>query len=297
MAAGQPMADGRSLRVWSFGNGFNDDRAVPAPVLELTAGQPAAITLTSMMPHTLHPHGLDVDQANDGVPSTSGYVGQAMPMMGDFGRVSDAQSLGTTYTYRFIAPHAGTYKYHCHVDTVLHMEMGMAGTVIVRPEDGSLDRLWTGGPVFDSEYVWHLHTFDSRWHTLQVSGPETADSPGTVRYRPDYFMINGRDGNQTATDPATAIQAATGNVVLVRLVNIGYLPARVSLGGILFTIAATDGRPLVRPITTDTWLVGPGERYDVLFTLPTGDYLATVDYLSPTGTRLLGQASAPIAGT
>ena len=225
------MADGNVIRSWYFGNGFNEDRTVPSPVIEAIEGQTVEVILDSMMAHSIHFHGLDVDQANDGVPSTSGYV--ARMSGGGFGRVDGYQNLGSPFTYTFVAPHAGTYMYHCHVDTVLHLEMGMYGTVIVRPPDGSPTRAWEGGPSFDREYVWHLHTFDSRWHDFGGQGPPIS-GPETVRYQPDYFMINGRDGANAISDPTAAVAAAAGQRVLVRVANVGYQPALVRLGGLVF---------------------------------------------------------------
>ncbi len=289
MAAAQTLANGTSLRVWSFGGGFNGDRAVPAPVIELIEGQSAAITLNSMMPHSIHPHGLDVNQANDGVPTTSGFVGMAMPMMGNFGRVAGLPSLGSSYTYSFVAPHAGTYMYHCHGDTVLHQEMGMVGTIVVRPADGSTDRVWTGGPQFSREHIWHLHTFDTTWHTQTLSGA------GTVRYRPDVFMINGRQSVAATADSATAIRGMADDVVLIRLVNTGYLPAVVSLGGLTFQVIASDGRPLRATPMVTQWQVAAGERYDILLTLTAGTLReAQVDYYNIRGTAVLGSATTMI---
>jgi FtsP/CotA-like multicopper oxidase with cupredoxin domain len=291
----QSMSDGRGIRTWYFGNGFNNDRSVPSPVIEGVEGQQVDVTLFSMMPHTIHFHGLDVDQANDGVPSTSGYVGHSHGGGGpggvNFGRVDGYASLGTSFTYSFIAPHAGTYAYHCHVDTVLHFEMGMYGTVIIRPPDGSTGVAWAGGPAYDKEYVWHLHTFDSSWHwgSPQVSGPDT------VRHRPDYFMINGRDGTNTLTDPATAVSAASGETVLIRANNMGYQPAMVRLGGLEFHVIASDGRPLPNPISKTQQLVAPGERYDLLVQMPSpGAWNGTVDYFNIRLTRILGTATSSI---
>lgn len=283
------MADGQQVRVWSFsgdGSGFNGDRVMPAPVIEAVEGQQVALTLNSMMAHTIHPHGLDVDTANDGVPVTSGYVGRSM--MG-FGRVQGQTSLGTSYTYRFIAPQAGTYMYHCHVDAVLHYEMGMVGAFIVRPPDGSLNQAWANGPQFDKEYIWQLHTLDTGWRTSRISGPET------VRYRPDYFMINGRDGAALQTDPTVAVQAAAGSVVLIRAINVGTIPARVSLGNLSFSVIASDGRPLPQPISATSQLLGPGERYDLLFTMPAGANLqATIEYYNIRISKIEGTANTTI---
>ena len=270
----QTMADGRAIRVWGFGNGFNSDRAVPGPVIELTEGQPAAITLSSMMPHTLHPHGLDVDQANDGVPTTSQAVSMATG----------------PFTYQFVAPHAGSYAYHCHVDTVLHMEMGMSGTIIVRPPDGRANQLWNGGPTFEREAIWQLHTFDSRWHRESRSGP------ATTRYTPDYFMINGRDGVNLLSDPTVAIQAQLGETVAIRLVNLGYLPTRISVAGLVLRVVASDGRPLRLSLNRAQLLVNPGERYDVLLSaLTAGSYTASVDYLDIRGVGVLGSAVTQVS--
>lgn len=288
----EQMADGRRIQTWQFGRGFNDDRSVPGPVIEGIEGQLVEVTLRSQMPHTIHFHGLDVDQANDGVPSTSGYVSGMGGMGGmgmNFGRVSGYDNLGSPFTYRFIAPHAGTYMYHCHVDTVLHIEMGMSGTVIIRPPDNDDKLTWSGGPAFDKEYIWHLHTFDSTWHSESVSGPRT------VRHRPDYFMINGRDGASSIDDPTSAILAFPGDRVLIRLINVGYQLALVGLGGLEFEVIASDGRPLPEPLRTFEHPVAPGERYDILFRMPTGaDYVAMVEYLDIRLRKVLGHASTRI---
>lgn len=302
MMGSQRMADGCQLRTWYFGRGFNDDRSVPGPVIEGIEGQPIEVTLYSMMPHTIHFHGLDVDQANDGVPSTSGYVAGMGGGMGGggmgggqhgggigFGRVDGYENLGSPFTYRFVAPHAGTYMYHCHADTVLHYEMGMYGTVIIRPPDGSDTEAWSGGPAFDKEFIWHLHTFDSSWHNEMVSGPRTS------RYRPDYFMINGRDRDMSADDSASAILANPGERVLIRLTNVGYQLSLVNLGGLEFEVVASDGRPLWAPHKATQQLVAPGERYDIYLTMTaTADHVATVDYFDIRQQRILGQASTMI---
>lgn len=287
------MANGTVVPVWTLNSsgalGFNGDRVVPGPLIELVQGQQAAITLSSMMPHTIHPHGLDVDTANDGVPQTSGFVGAGAMMGGDFGRVQGLRSLGSPFTYRFTAPFAGTYFYHCHVDAALHMEMGMYGAVIVRPAGGNANVAWDGGPAFDTEYVWQLHTFDSRWHSQSVTGT------GTLRYQPDFFMINGRDGASLLNDSTTAIRAPAGSRVLLRLLNVGYMPALVNLGGLQFQVIASDGRPLRTTRSAATQRIAPGERYDLLLTLPAPTTTsARVDYQNIRGTRVLGTATTSI---
>jgi len=118
----------------------------------------------------------------------------------------------------------------------------------------------------------------------------------TVRHRPDYFMINGRDGNSTLTDPTTAIEAGPGQKVLIRLNNVGYQPALVQLGGLEFDVIASDGRPLPHALRTNSLMITPGERYDILLTMPkTGSWTAMVEYYHIRGDgTLLGTAATSI---
>jgi FtsP/CotA-like multicopper oxidase with cupredoxin domain len=284
------LADGGATPTWFFSPGFNADRQWAGPIIEVVEGETANITLSSGRPHTIHLHGLDVDQANDGVPATSGYVSRARNNAGNFGRVEGKTKLGGTYTYSFVAPHAGTYQYHCHVDTVLHYDMGMHGTIIVRPKSGNITEAWDGGPTFAKEYVWQLGTFDTSWHNLMVSGTQTA------RYRPDRFMINGRNGADTQTDTTVAVEANAGEKVLIRLNQTSYQSAEVSLGGLSFDVIASDGRPMQTQQTKTSIYMAPGERYDLLVTMPTAGTTkyATINYYDNRGDSVIGSCVTTI---
>jgi FtsP/CotA-like multicopper oxidase with cupredoxin domain len=120
--------------------------------------------------------------------------------------------------------------------------------------------------------------------------------PGTVRHRPDYFMINGRDGNHTLTDPATAIEAGPGQKVLVRLNNVGYQPALVQLGGLEFDVIASDGRQLAQILSANSLMIAPGERYDILIAMPEpSSRMVVVDYYHIRGDgTLLGTAETSL---
>jgi FtsP/CotA-like multicopper oxidase with cupredoxin domain len=108
-------------------------------------------------------------------------------------------------------------------------------------------------------------------------------------------MINGRDGSNLLSDPTAAITAAAGQRVLIRINGTSYQHAWVRLGGLVFDVIASDGRPLRAPIGTTELEVCPGERYDLLFTMPsTGQRVATVDYRDIRNRRVLGTASTTI---
>ena len=274
--SGNQVIGGQSVGIWYFdrdgsNQGFMGNRKFPSAHLEIIEGQQSNILFRNLSPmdHTIHLHGLDVDQENDGVPATSFSV----PMMG-------------SYTYKFLAPHAGTYHYHCHVDTIIHYHRGMTGTVIVRPPDASITRAWDGGPTFDEEVLWHLLTYDLTWANLSTSGSATA------RHRPNAFLLNGFASELARTDPYTRLVATVGQRIYLRILNSSYQWGRVRLGGLPFDVVASDGRPMRQAVTTDVWEIGPGERYDLLLT-PTAPIStdATVEYLDDWTGAVLGTAA------
>ena len=286
MNGSETLADGTSLRTWYFssaadGAGFNGDRSVPSPVIEANEGDNVEITLNSMMEHSMHLHGLDVDTQNDGVPALSFAVGGA-------GNPS-------SYTYKFVAPHAGTYMYHCHVDTNKHFEMGMFGTIIIRPRDGSINQIWENGPAFDKEYIWQLTTYDSNWHSGNMGGGGMGDVSNLTRYRPDYFMINGKDGVNADNDSSTAITAKAGDKVLVRINGTSYMPGIVRMGGLSFEVVASDGRPLAQSYIATEIMCAAGERYDIILTMPSsGQYTGSIEYRDIRNAKALGTATTTI---
>jgi len=248
-------ADGREIYVWGYAlEPVRGSATLPGPSLEVREGDLVELHLTNLgpaepgvhpFPHTVHLHGLDVDQANDGVPETGAVA-----------------RVGETITYRFVATHAGTYWYHCHVDTVEHLTMGMYGALIVHPADGP-GRAWTDGPRYDRAYTLLLSEVDPAW-----SEAIRADrTPDRSRFDPRYFFINGRSFPDTLDHPDTHLVGHLGDRVLVRLINAGYGWRSMHLHGFHFEVVATDGRPLAQPYLKDTISVGPGERYDLLVTL------------------------------
>ncbi len=94
----------------------------------------------------------------------------------------------------------------------------------------------------------------------------TADQPlgtDTVDLRYPEYLVNGRTAAAPAVYPVKA-----GQQVQLRLINAAAeTPFRVAFGGGGMTVVATDGYA-VTPVTTDSLLIGMGERYDVRVTVP-----------------------------
>jgi FtsP/CotA-like multicopper oxidase with cupredoxin domain len=268
------LSDGTIIPTWGFraGTGMGGTPEVPGPILWANEGDHVFLHFenSSPMDHTIHLHGLDVSQLNDGVPQTS----FAIPMMG-------------TYTYEFDATHAGSYNYHCHVETLLHLHMGMYGAVNILPADGS-NHAWTGGPAFDFERTWITGEVDVTWHQFQTASDFTS-------FTPDYFLVNGKDGVDIAADPYTTFQLTGAETALVRLANMGYLPVRYDFGALSAEAVASDGRPLPSTIPGTGLVVTPGERYDVLVqgAVP-GVQVVGLEYLDLYDGSVVGTASVPV---
>jgi FtsP/CotA-like multicopper oxidase with cupredoxin domain len=105
-------------------NGYTLNGRSPGPEIDATQGDLVQVTLRNEnVPGgvTLHWHGVDVPNAEDGV---AGVTQNAVPV-------------GGTFVYRFVVPDAGTYWYHSHQVSHDQVKGGMFGTFIVAPE-GSL---------------------------------------------------------------------------------------------------------------------------------------------------------------
>jgi hypothetical protein len=256
------MSDGNNVNFWVFcdqgmadGGGMGGGCTLPSPVLELGVGQQANINLNMMMApqeqppyhgHTIHPHGVDVAQSEDGVPETGAAV------------------LGDTYTFSVDSRYVGSHMYHCHVHTVKHLEMGMYGALIVK----NGNRINNNGPSYDFEWNMVLSAVDPAYHTAVQDSPVFAD------YNPRYFLINGEEGLSQGA-PAETLTAAPGARVAIRLVGIHSINSTFRVrnsGGSSqsFTVHNVDGFALPNPQNVTSVEVSPGQTKDVMVTLPTG---------------------------
>ena len=270
----QTLSDGTAIETWGFdlGNDMHGTPEVPGPIIYANEGDHVFLHFRnrSMDPHTIHPHGLDVNQQNDGVPQTSFQI----PMMG-------------SYTYEFIAPHAGSYAYHCHVETILHLQMGMYGAINILPPDGS-NHAWDDGPAFDFERTWISAEIDRTWNLQQ-------DNADFTVYEPDYFLVNGKDGSDIGTDPYTSFDISGDETILLRLNNMGYLPVRYDFADLWTSVIASDGRPLPESYGGNGLQVAPGERYDLLVRGSiNGSHVVSLEYLDLYNGQVMGTAQVPV---
>jgi len=248
------LANNDTIRVFGFAESLGEQPGVPGPTIFANEGDSVHIDLWNVSqgaPHTIHLHGLDVDQENDGVPHLS----------------FDVPHLEHGY-YHFKAPHAGTYLYHCHVVSTIHVQAGMYGLIIIRPSDGS-NTTWNGGFLYENEHSYFLSEIDTVWHrdSILLHDHDTSNEAHQVeipKYGPQFFLINGLSDIQLEEENIH-FNSSVNQVDYIRLANIGYFGTRIIFpSGLNSKIISSDGRPITNIEISDTVTVFPGERYGVL---------------------------------
>jgi len=216
--------------------------------------------------HTLHWHGFrNVIPFFDGEPTGSVSV--------------PAQSI-FTYVYRPRDP--GTYMYHCHVEDVEHVHMGMTGLVFVRPFQNDRWAYNDSTTAFDREYAMFLSEVwaEAHWADAHIQLPQWSD------YHPDFSLLNGRvypdtiapnaptgldaaglaawnkaylpaavDANGDLLAPAgnphlnrqplsSLVNCNAGEKVLLRFANLGFKEASMTMAGIKMRVVGRDATPM-----------------------------------------------------
>jgi FtsP/CotA-like multicopper oxidase with cupredoxin domain len=126
------LSSGTKVDAWTF------NRQLPGPELRMKQGELIEVTLINRdieSGATIHWHGLDVPNAEDGVA----------------GVTQDAVMPGEQMVYRFIAEQAGTFWYHSHQESQEAVSKGLFGSLIVEPA-----MPLATGPVEDVTVMTHV---------------------------------------------------------------------------------------------------------------------------------------------
>ncbi|MEU8238581.1 multicopper oxidase family protein [Actinoplanes missouriensis] len=187
----------------------------PGPEIRAERGDLIQVTLINgSVPDgvTLHWHGVDVPNGEDGVA----------------GLTQDAAGTGERHVYRFVAADAGTYWYHSHQVSHEQVRNGLFGALVITP--GPM----TGDPVIA------VHTYDGRRTINGVPGVSarpvtrarvinTDAGPirvwATVPYR--VVAVDGRDLVSPPVVTGRAVLVTAGGRVDLELTA----PGRVEAGG------------------------------------------------------------------
>jgi len=208
---------------------------VPGPMIRMEPNDRVRMRVRNELPEatTVHWHGFILPIEQDGVPEISQ---PPIPPGGE-------------HVYEFDVPDTpGTYFYHTHFSADRQQPLGLYGALIIdEPEQP---------PDVASEHIIAL----GEW---TVVAGETYPAMQLADMLPNYFTFNGKSYPATET-----LNVKVGGRILVRLIGSGQFIHPIHIHGGPFEITATDGNPVpvAARLTKDTVLVGPGERYDVVWT-------------------------------
>jgi FtsP/CotA-like multicopper oxidase with cupredoxin domain len=204
-------------------DGYTLNGTSPGPLIEARQGDLVQVTLTNAdVPDgvTLHWHGVDVPNAEDGVA----------------GVTQDAVRPGGSYVYRFVAEDAGTYWYHSHQVGHTQVKGGLFGTLVVHPP----------GEPAARDVVVPVHTYAGYRTVAGRTGVTTVEADDGERLRVRLVntdnsplrawvdgatyrvaAVDGRDLNEpTDVDGEGVVVTAGGRVDLLLAA-----PARIEVGG------------------------------------------------------------------
>jgi FtsP/CotA-like multicopper oxidase with cupredoxin domain len=236
--------------------------SIPGPVLVVDEGSEIEVEAVNRgdVATTVHWHGLRLANEADGVP----------------GDTQEPIEIGETYTCRVRFPDPGIYWYHPHLREDFAQEMGLYGTIIVRPRD---EGYW---PPADRELTITLDDLlieDGKMVPFGRSGPT--------------FTAMGRFGNTMLINGQTefAEEALAGEVVRLHLVNTANTRIfNIAVNAARMKLVGGDSGRHEREEFVEEVLLSPSERItvDVLFDTP-GE--AHLEHRTPDHTYDLGAFS------
>ncbi len=205
-------------------DGYTVNHTSPGPVIHAVQGQLVQVRLVNAsVPDgvTLHWHGVDVPNAEDGVA----------------GVTQDAVPVGKSYTYRFVADQVGTYWYHSHQVSHAQVQGGLLGALVVTPptpDPGVRDQLavmhvYDGvQTVNGASGVVPVDVPDGQKVRLRVVNTDNGAAPVWVSGGPYRVLaVDGYDLNGPTPVAGKAVRLTAGGRVDLEVTA----PARIELGG------------------------------------------------------------------
>lgn len=271
------LAPGMKVNVLAF----NDQ--VPGPEIRVQEGDYVRVKFKNKteLNHTIHWHGMHVPWRMDGVPLVT-----QLPVMPQ-----------QEFVYEFEAKPYGTHFYHCHWGTLLHMQSGMYGSLIVEQKNDPIKQRFK----YDREYTLiysamdvnfvrnelnamlmrmkerrylmmngrfdkqRFNQFDSK-EDLEQHIEKGYQPPYLVNRRteaelpmPNWFTVNGK------SYPSTPVLHIRENEnIRVRLINAGTENHHLHLHGHDFWMVADDGLVLPQFWQRNTTPLSPGKTLDIV---------------------------------
>jgi FtsP/CotA-like multicopper oxidase with cupredoxin domain len=239
------LASGRTY------SGYTLNGQSPGPVITAKAGQLVQVRLVNESVRsgiTLHWHGVDVPNGEDGVA----------------GVTQDAVGVGEEFTYRFVADQVGTFWYHSHQVSSKQVRKGLLGALVITPAEPDPDVVdvvalshMYGAMRTINGHEGEVHTEAKPGQVARVRVINTDNGPMSVWVSGAPFRLVAVDGNdvngpQPMEDQAVLVTAGGRADLQVTMPSDGS-PVRVELGGsaaVVLGSASYEAPPTPRPKAT-----------------------------------------------
>ena len=266
------VSDGGSVYSWGYSQGginSGNNMQLPGPTLIVREGAQVTVRLWNNLPTAA---------GNVSIVFPGQVVDSCTANCGVTGELTNEAQPGAFVEYTFTASTPGTFQYHSGTDPDLQVEMGLFGTLIVRPAE------WNNGAsrtaygddtdtYYDREYLYVLSEIDLDTHVAAEMG--RGGEAGSIvipggQYHPEYWLMNGRAGPDTMAGDnlgslpyqpyGSLTRMHPGEKLLIRVVGAGREQHPFHTHGNHARLLARDGRPLLNGAGN---LAGP-----LLFTIP-----------------------------
>ncbi|MFV2056424.1 MAG: multicopper oxidase family protein [Thiohalomonadales bacterium] len=233
-----------------FSQVYSYNGVVPGPLIKAKVGDTLIVHFTNSLPEptTIHWHGIRLPADMDGASVAQNPI-----------------QPGQTFRYEFVLKDASMFWYHPHVRSNEQVEKGLAGAILVEPNDNQLD---------NSAALDQLSNLKQR---ILVLDDILLDKNGQIE---DAFTgtgkeillkkINGRTGNTMLVNgrELPTMKVKSGVPLRWRMVNVANTRfMNIEVPGHTLTRIGGDGGLLESPITgLNTIKIVSGERADIVFT-------------------------------
>jgi FtsP/CotA-like multicopper oxidase with cupredoxin domain len=220
--------------------GYTLNGTSPGPVIRAELGQLVQVRLVNESVAdgtTLHWHGVDVPNAEDGVA----------------GVTQDAVPVGGAHTYRFRVNRAGTFWYHSHQVSHEQVRRGLLGALVVTPPGGvgtrdelALVHLYDGTRTVNGRGgETHVDAVDGERVRVRVINTDNAPMSAWVPGSPVRVVaVDGTDVHEPGELRDVAVEITGGARADLEVVA----PARVELGGAAVLVGERVPAPAPRPV-------------------------------------------------
>lgn len=216
---------------------------VPGPTIRVKQGSTIRLTLKNDLDRatTLHPHGVRVENASDGVPDVTQKA------------IKPDESF--TYTLKF--PDAGVFWYHPHLDEVMQQNLGLYGNFLVVPTSTSY---WS--PV-NREEILVLQDMLFNGKKLAPFNDGRSSYYGMMGRYGNILLINGRADYRLETKKGEVVRFFITNAANAR-------PFRLAIPGAKMKLVGGDNGKYEQEAFVDNVTISPSERaiVEVLFDAP-----------------------------